>query len=56
MSTAPKKTIPRNIKITVLGDGGVGKTAVTVQVRLFLLSSFSPFLPPFLPPFLGSFD
>lgn len=26
-------------KITVLGDGGVGKTALTVQVRFHLLHS-----------------
>lgn len=29
-------------KITVLGDGGVGKTALTVQVRRLFFSSLSP--------------
>jgi GTPase SAR1 family protein len=27
-------------RIAVLGDGGVGKTAIAVQVRLFLLAVF----------------
>jgi hypothetical protein len=33
-------------KLVVLGDGGVGKTALTIQVRPFILLHVGPARPP----------